>query len=656
MVHVCILCAARGRAVLKGADAMADGGTGPIRRPLSSRLISPTLWKAALASGFAIAAVAGTQLLLVPVPLYTSECAKCFQNVPRLPSLPLLAGVLWVAAMLRYVDHASIRPRDLLAGALIGLVAALYAGLLQTVMVLSVDTYIIGPYRLYGFVFLGGVSMGLAALLTALVRAHPARRMRSATWPLLAAMALSIIDVGSRGQLLIAGTAVAGAAVGVLGRSMLLRWSSLARLATEHRAVLAIALIAFAARALFGLGTLARTGPGMAFAIASDDGDSYFRLATMFVADPGTSALEVLAHPWFPPAYTVFLAGIFALTHQNLAFVVVGQAVLAALSTVFLYQLVRSIAGMWPAAVAAALFALDSNLIQNQSTLTAEAVLVPALLLALWGFTRYRATDQTLWLAVAAAASGIAFMTRNIVALPLIVGAVIWLTVFERKKRLRLLRDLAIIASIVIVTTIPTLIVTTQEGRPRVITQAAQLAWETEVGPITFDNRFLVARGIQPFRDPIGAATLIVSDPGPVAGFFAQAVPHRLRTLFFAGTPGNFDNLVILNPAVYDARYPQLIELLRLAALLVAIVAVVRAGVRSLSAQAASTLGLVLTFAAIYVAIFSLVFPPSHPFRYRIPIVPIIELGEAVGLVLIVRFFVGYLRTTDRAELPRNTA
>ncbi|HUE86546.1 MAG TPA: hypothetical protein VMO26_10750 [Vicinamibacterales bacterium] len=67
----------------------------------------------------------------------------------------------------------------------------------------------------------------------------------------------------------------------------------------EAWAVPVIFLGAIAARAAFGLLTLSRTGPGLAFAYASDD-DAYFKLASALAADPAELGY-VLAASAFPP-------------------------------------------------------------------------------------------------------------------------------------------------------------------------------------------------------------------------------------------------------------------------------------------------------------------------------------------------------------------
>lgn len=278
----------------------------------------------------------------------------------------------------------------------------------------------------------------------------------------------------------------------------------------------------------------------------------------------------------YAPGYPLFVGAIFAATRENFIVLVLAQALLSAIAAVLLYAIARRIVGPIPGALAAVLFALDGNLIQNESTLTVEALLVPLILLAIWTLVRYRETRGWRWLVAAGLALGAAFMTRN-VAFLLLLAAVPWLVATARTSARRALRDVTVLAVCLLLVATPTFIATASRGEPRITTQEASLAWDLTSG-LTIDNGFLLERGIHPIKDPAGSLGRIAGDPLPVLGFLLWAVPQRLSTLLYSPGPGTFDPVLLSNPSSV-LPYPQLLEFLLVLSLALGAFGVFRSGV-----------------------------------------------------------------------------
>lgn len=605
--------------------------------------------------GFALIVMSTGTLVSLPVPLYLTEgCAQnyCFSNVPRVPLIPLLAGVVVALALAPPAERARARTAGL--GVVAGLAAALLLGLLEAASIPFQDPYFAAAYHLYALGYVMIASGAAAGVLVRLLR--DARVPALVRW-LAAALVVTLV-FGSlagilRGERFVGGAALAAAVAGAALSYFAGHMVRLRALYTERRMLFTIIFVAFAFRAIFGLQALARTGPGMAFAVASDDGDSYYTYATRVVTDPG-AILDVIGGKAFPPGYTLFLAGVLALADGSLAAVIVLQALLAAVSGALLYALTRSFAGAATALTAAALFAANQNLIQNSSTLAAEALLVPLVLGFLWAIVLYRRTLQLRWVGAAALLLALSFLTRNVAVPPLLVASLVWLFLSHRSRPGDFVRVAAVLVGILALAALPTAIITaSREGTPRLTSQLAALGWEWEGGPgMTIGNGFLLERGIHPFNDPIGSVQRVVRDPLPVLGFLAQAAPQRVSTLLFFASPGLSDPLKIVNPVIRPNSFGELIEIILVGALIVS-TAIFFA--RRAYRERPET-GLIAASVILYVAVFAFIFPPYHPFRYRIPAEVLLSIAQAAGLVIAARFlYVAWsssprLRTTVEAE------
>lgn len=614
--------------------ARGDGVIGRRNRSYSVRVVTSErsgYGLGLLAAAFAVIAVAGATAVLVPIALYAPVFGpRINANIPELPIVPLLAGVVLGLSAMAFgtaVPLATAAWR----GLTIGFGAALYVGLVRAVVLLLHDPYFTTPYRAYGLLMVGLLTAGASGWLWRVARGRTSvAEPRLLAWPLLAVIGATAVLTLVTGGFVAGASALIAALTGV---AIAERGPSFRVKLSERTVVGVLVALTFVFRAFFGLQTLARTGPGMAFAVASDDGPSYFDYASALYADPSAITRVLTANDGFPPAYSLFIAGIFAVTRGSLAAVIVVQAVAAMAATILIYLIARRLGGRAVAFVAAAIFATEANLIQNASTLTPESILVPTLLFVLWALERYRASSEWRWLAAAALATGLAFVTRNNVGGVLLAAGSLWLVVTWRGRRLRALGAAAVLALGLLALSLPVAVATAQlEGAPRLTNQLAGVVYE-EAGndPITIENAFLITRGINPFRDPLGSLGRIASDPLPVLGFFWSAVPQRMSTLLFLAPSGAADPVAVISPTRYPNMYGQLIQLALVLALMVAtaIVAKRRPWLRQPLA------GLLLTYTGAYLALFAFVFAPSHAFRYRIPVEPIMFMAEGAGLVVL---------------------
>lgn len=552
--------------------------------------------------------------------VFVEACAGrvCTPPTPQVPLFALLSGGVFGLVVL------GSSWRAVLVGTAVGLGSALAANLFAAVSISQTNPYVAPLYRGYALAYAGAAIFALAAIIAGKRLA----RMQ-VSWPIGASLALAIGTATVRGQWPVAGMAVLAAAAGIAAGTVWSRRGSIVR--PDPRAVaIAIAIAAFVARAAFGLQTLARTGPGMDFAIGSDDGDSYYQLARLVAAGQWGDVLGGVA---FPPAYAVFVGLVFGATGESMAVVILFQALLAAGSTLVVNELGRLLHRPATGLIAAAFFALDGNLIQNQSTLTAEALLIPSVLVGLYSLSRYARTDGAGWLVLGAAALGLAFVTRNVAAMPLVLAALFWLGWRRRREIPLLARDVGVVVAALMIASLPIAAATyLRDGSPRMTTQLANLAWVFDGGPgYTVSNTFLVQRGIMPFEDPLGTLIRFVRDPLPVVGFYAVAAPQRFVTLMFSTSPGITDPLLIVNPVHLPNLFGDAITLLRIGAAAAALALAVRAR----SWRSLPEAGLVLGYVVLYIGVFTFVFPPYHAFRYRIPVEPFHLVAQAAGLVLV---------------------
>lgn len=552
-----------------------------------------------------------------------------------LPVLLLLAAV-GVALVAGRAQGASARA-SLVVGAVVGLLAALFVALAQTVALALRTDYVRGVYRAWALVYVLAASGAVAYLAARSVRTQASGGIATASWTLAAVAVLTAAATALRGERLVAAAIAVGVATG--GAVGWWAWSRVDSLvaAMTRRPVVAGALLAaltYASRLVFGLQVLASHGPGLAFAVASDDGDTYFTYASSIVTDPA-KALEVAANGVYAPGYSFFLAALLWATRGEFVALIALQCVLAAVSAVLAYALVRDLAGPVPAFITGLLFAFAQNLIHVEATFTTEALLLPLVLLFVFALVRYERAPRFSWMLLAGASLSLAVFTRNVVAV-FLPAALLWLA-FQRPLPWRQLVGHALaLVLFVVLSFAPAAYATWQlTGTPRFTNQAAALAWHITSGAwesAAPSNVSLVERGIDPFRDPSGSLARALQDPLAVAGFYLKVVPRRLLTLLLHPNYGVFDPVLIVNHGVLPNPFGTVADVLLVGSLLAGTLAAARAVGRARGAAL-----LCLTLVAAYLVLFSVVFAPLHPIRYRVPIEPFLLFAQGVGLVTLVR-------------------
>lgn len=592
--------------------------------------VRQTLWpryrSVLLGAAFALSTLPAGVLAL-PIVLYLPTCPCNAQLSPMIllvPVLPLIAGVTFAAAFRTNERWSTIG----VYGLLLGVAGAMYVGLLTSVSFAVSSEYVSAPYRAYAVAYLVMISVlavsGTRSLLEQRDRVSTALAVAAA-----ATIVVAVAGAAARGELVAAGTASAAAVTGALVPVAVIR--NVLRLRVSAALIAGfIAVVSFGMRVAFGLQALTRLGPGRPFTLASDDGDSYYAGA-LTVLNEADGLQLALTNTWFPPGYTMFLATALG-PGEDFARVIIAQAALAGLATFFVYLIARSVVSPRLALMAAALFALDVDLIGASATLTAEALLLPLLLLALLGLIRYERSRVFGWLLVSAASVALAYMTRNL-ALVLVVAAVVWLVTLQWRMPRLLARDVATITIAVLLATVPTALATGQSGALRLTNQSAIVAFDTPVNGVTIDNQELLSHGIHLTKDPVLGAVRLLADPLFTLSFFSRAIPNRVSTLLFSPSNGTFDPLTIVNAAYFPSAFGQLVALIGVGLVAVAIVLFF---VRKVYARRPAATLLAL-FAGLYVAVFALVFLPSHPYRYRLPVEPVMYVAEVAALGYLIR-------------------
>ena len=155
--------------------------------------------------------------------------------------------------------------------------------------------------------------------------------------------------------------------------------------------ILAILLLAIAFR-VYGV----LSHPSVPVADAAD----YHRLAAGLVQGRGYVNAEGASTAWRPPAYPVFLAGVYEIVGVNVLRATIVQAILGGLTVLMLMALGAMIVG-WPRAlIAGAIAAVYPVLIWLPRLLLSENLSLFLLLLTLAAITLYLRTSRMIWIVV----------------------------------------------------------------------------------------------------------------------------------------------------------------------------------------------------------------------------------------------------------------
>lgn len=589
--------------------------------------------------GVVVAAASLVGLAFIPVIEVVPAVPREFLPQPAaMPFLPLALACAGALAVTQPKGGPELR-RAIVIGLIVGLAASFAFAAVQTAAQAR-TMQLRGPYALWS---MGYVLIVVAALAGLGVRAWsrggplvgPALVAIAAGAPILAAI------TGDRAVLVLTLVGLAaGIAFGLVGPRDLRIVNAV--LASPRATLATLVAATFLTRLAFGLQLLAVHGAGPGFAIASDDGDTYYRYARMILEGPD-GALRVFSNATYSPGYPLVLAVMLLLGTPSFMVVIALHALLAAAAVVLVVAIARRAGGHAVAVIAGILFVAQQNLIQIQSTFTTEALLLPAVLLYTFALVKYHETGRLRWIVIGGAAMAAAILTRNVIAVFAIAG-VWWLIARAPAGRRRTaIAHAAALVALAAAAIFPTAYATwAVTGSPQLANQATSLSWE--IGTGTWEagvpsNVPLVERGLSPFRSPAQTLARFIADPVPVLGFYAEVVPRRVVTLLFRPNFGQFDPLTIVSSGAERSALGELATTFTAVALAVGAFAGVRQG-----GSRSGLTWLLIAFIATYLALFSLIFAPLHPVRYRVPIDPYLIVVQAIGVVSAARVAGVWLR------------
>ncbi|MBA3430756.1 MAG: glycosyltransferase family 39 protein, partial [Actinobacteria bacterium] len=394
---------------------------------------------------------------------------------------------------------------------------------------------------------------------------------------------------------------------------------------SAHLDIVFIVGITYVTRGAFSLQALIGAGE-TSFVLSSDDGETYVSFARSLLS--GGDLHFIAGETPYAPGYTFFVALLLVLTGGNFLLLVLLHSMLAAVTGVLLYLVLRHMAGRLAALTGGMLLALNVGLLQVQGTMTAEALALPFIMLFIWALTRYEGSPRSQWILGAGVALAIAIYSRNMVLifLPATVG---WILL---RQQPRLLRRTYFASLLILVVVLPLALTNfALTGTARLTGQDAALAWGLSTEPwqaLAPSNEPLLEMGIDPFREPATSLAAIWADPAPVTAFVARSAPRRAITMLFPPEFGLFDPLRILNPGIVANAFGPLVDSVLIAMLLLGFVMA-----RRDKSSSAGTLLILLIVA--YLLLFSILFTPYHPPRYHTLIAPFMITFQALGIAML---------------------
>lgn len=167
------------------------------------------------------------------------------------------------------------------------------------------------------------------------------------------------------------------------------------------------------------------------------DAADYQRLATGLVRGHGYVNSAGVGTAWRPPAYPVFLAGIFKLAGADIQRTTLIQALLGGLTVLALIALGAMLIGWQRALLAGAIAAIYPVLVWLPRLLLSENLSLFLLLLSLCTAVLYFRTSRIVWMIVFGVLCGIASLVREAnLLLPIAVAAGLLITRFRNWRQL----------------------------------------------------------------------------------------------------------------------------------------------------------------------------------------------------------------------------
>ena len=184
------------------------------------------------------------------------------------------------------------------------------------------------------------------------------------------------------------------------------------------------------------------------------DAADYERLATGLVQGRGYVNSDGVRTAWRPPAYPLFLAGVFHLVGIDVLRTGIAQALLGGLTVLTLIALGAMTIGWQRALLAGAIAAIYPVLIWLPRLLLSENLSLLLLLLTLYIAIQYFRTSRIIWMVVFGVLCAVATLVRGTnLLLPIAVAAGLPFTRFRNRKQL--IAPLAVMIVMFILTLLP---------------------------------------------------------------------------------------------------------------------------------------------------------------------------------------------------------
>lgn len=461
--------------------------------------------------------------------------------------------------------------------------------------------------------------------------------------PIVAGAALAVFRLLAFGDwplaLFVTVMALVGWRVATARHDLLLHmwsWPADARL-REWAPVAMIALVAVSIRLAWYfhlvrlIGFDYRTG----FVAASDDGQTYHRIATELASDPSRffGKSNPVATAYFDPLYSVLLGLWYWAAGISFTPAVVVQCLLAVIPIAVAYVLAKRLSGGSQVAglIAAAFVAFSQPLISFSAIYGIEAVYIPVL--CLWVCAAWRYSEGASWKAVV----WLGVLGGMIVGLrrfgPLFMVALLPWMLWAGRGRPVSARVWAWAAAMALTVAVyaPLELMYARTGQSRLAKPpATDYVWmqRSPFPDVVPDNARLIAAGLDPAR-PGASLRAIVTHPIEVVSAMWAVIPTRLAAFFFWPAFGQFDTIVLVNPRFRNPFTPVAEFYLALAALGGIVWSLFRRNTRVLA-------GLLLLVIAVQAFASAVIFI-TNSVRYSAPIRPFLMVFAAAGVVLTLR-------------------
>ncbi|MDD3905533.1 MAG: hypothetical protein PHS46_03260 [Candidatus Omnitrophica bacterium] len=401
----------------------------------------------------------------------------------------------------------------------------------------------------------------------------------------------------------------------------------------ERIFLIALLIAAIAIRYFWGMRLLGITGAN--FIIASDDGVSYDRFATILAGGniiPKEDALYVSGF-----GYWYFLGAAYKIFGvHNFKAIVLIQSLLGAMVPIITYRIGRAIFGNRSApSIAAAFVAIDMNLIFLSVVIGMEAIYIPVVLCAIWYMVRlfsriYNISTKEAFLA--GCLFGLAQIIRpELLLFPFVLAALICIFVKNGMKLKKAFRVIVFLfAGFLILISVQGFITYRNYGVFYVVPSTGlQGAFSGGIsdGQCIDENKTLDSMGFNPFKDMRGSIAVFFGHPAEVARLMTFGFLKRFIIFFFKPNFGTFDPFYLVNPGSgYVFGFPLFVQFY---GLLFTIFGLFSAFLKKENIPAKTAL---VSFVALIAFQYSFVWVLNA--RYRGVVLPVIMLFMAYGITV----------------------